>query len=456
MPAGFFLPSLARAGISFPEAEESQSLHFREFRKASTGNFEIAASIYPWDLADEGVETVFDNLQQKSACNSAYLIGIMHREKRPPGELFFPHNPNRKYYIPEDGCVYWKPDLSFYKRIKPALVVHDEFLKGTDWLDMLVKEARKRNMKTGVELSHTLINLERADHELSDCIQVNAAGQRLFKFLCPNNPDVRDYLKGLYSDLVTHYDLDFIQTCMIMFEGGKRDSHPALRIMGLPDGGCFCESCRKKAAGMGIDLEKIRKSVLPMVQFVDHPTDDESFQKELLKESGISSTAILMEHPELIDFLVFRKKSVDDFFKMIHDTAKAIKPGIELRYNAHRKTDEELYGIDPSTMSQWVDSFRASHYGEETGDASQIVDKRKFLLGLRYNIGEEKPLISAISIRKNSTPALIGEAVLMAKKCGIDGISLGHYDCGTFYNMEAIRPALDNAGIEYREVWENK
>jgi len=35
---------------------------------------EIAASLYPWDLADEGVERILDNLEEMTACNSVYLI----------------------------------------------------------------------------------------------------------------------------------------------------------------------------------------------------------------------------------------------------------------------------------------------------------------------------------------------------------------------------------------------
>ncbi|HYW96724.1 MAG TPA: hypothetical protein VE870_14105 [Bacteroidales bacterium] len=159
----------------------------------------------------------------------------------------------------------------------------------------------------------------------------------------------------------------------------------------------------------------------------------------------------MADYPELMDFLVFRKKSVDNFFKIIHDAAKKVKPGIELRYNAHRKSDQELYGTDPSSMSKWVDSFRVSHYGEGSGDVNQILEKRKFLLALRYSTGETKPLISAISIRGHSNPELIKQTMLMARKCGIGGISPGQYVCGTFTNMEAIRPGLNYADIPFRE-----
>ncbi len=75
---------------------------------------EISASLYPWDLADEGLERILDNLQEMALCNSVYLIALMHHEKRPLTDFFYPHNPARKTYCPEDSRAYWHPDPSYY------------------------------------------------------------------------------------------------------------------------------------------------------------------------------------------------------------------------------------------------------------------------------------------------------------------------------------------------------
>ena len=52
---------------------------------------EISGSLYAWDLADEGIEQILDNLQEMTGCNSTYLIGLMHHEKRPLTDYFYPH-----------------------------------------------------------------------------------------------------------------------------------------------------------------------------------------------------------------------------------------------------------------------------------------------------------------------------------------------------------------------------
>jgi hypothetical protein len=111
---------------------------------------EIAASLYAWDLHDEGIEHILDVLISRAEVNSVYLVGLMHSEKRPLHARHYPHNPVRKSYIPEDSRAYWKPDPSRYKRIKPMTSGRD-FLAGRDWLQELVEAARKRGLRTGCE-----------------------------------------------------------------------------------------------------------------------------------------------------------------------------------------------------------------------------------------------------------------------------------------------------------------
>ena len=67
---------------------------------------EVAASLYPWDLADQTAEVCVDNLVEHSNVNSVYLVGVMHEEKRPLTSLFYTLDPIRKYYLPENSRVY--------------------------------------------------------------------------------------------------------------------------------------------------------------------------------------------------------------------------------------------------------------------------------------------------------------------------------------------------------------
>jgi len=107
---------------------------------------EVAASLYAWDLHDEGTDQCIDNLIEHANVNSVYLVGIMHKEKRPLRELYYPHNSKRKFYIPEDSRVYYPMDENNFKNtpLKP-IYSSVEWLKDVDWLDELIKSARKKN-----------------------------------------------------------------------------------------------------------------------------------------------------------------------------------------------------------------------------------------------------------------------------------------------------------------------
>jgi len=85
----------------------------REVKAASATPPEISASVFPWDLADEGLGQVLDNLQEMAGANSVYMCNLSQKT-RPFRGGEYPHNPVRKTYTCEDCRVYWKPDMKYY------------------------------------------------------------------------------------------------------------------------------------------------------------------------------------------------------------------------------------------------------------------------------------------------------------------------------------------------------
>ena len=411
---------------------------------------EISGSLYAWDLADEGIERILDNLQEMTACNSTYLIALMHHEKRPLTDYFYPHNPVRKTYCPEDSRAYFQPDGKFYGRIKPRTSDRD-FLKDTDWLQVLIDAARKRGLKTGVELSHTLIDSERAQNEFPDCMQHDIYGNRLGKLICFNNPDAREYVIGLFSDLTTNYDVDYIQTCLIPFNSGRGASHDAVRVLGTTLGGCFCDSCQKAASDAGIDFEQLKSALRPIADSIARPTLEQSHEMALLLASNTSVTAILMEIPELLQWMLFRRDSLTRFFKDIHDRIHGIKPTIDLRLNAYISSNQELSGLDLRTLKPHLDSIRSSDYSEQSGDMNRLEHKRRWLMSVRRAVGEEMHFLSAIGVRPKATPEIIRQGVIVSAQCGVDGLTMGHYDGASFSNLRAIKEGMELADAELRD-----
>jgi hypothetical protein len=368
--------------------------------------FEVSASLYAWDLHDEGIEKILDNLQEMSTVNSVYLVGLMHPEKRPLTSAVFPHNPVRQTWTAEDARVYWHPDPKRYGRIKPRLSDHD-WLNKTDWVKLLVEAARKRGLRTGVELSHALVDRERAEGELADCAQRSIRGEITkvrpwLRPICPNHPDTRAYALGLFSDLVANYDLGYVQSCIVSFDEGGPDR-----------GGCFCNSCHRAAQERGLDLEKMRTALAsnPKAQ------------------------------PELDQWQAFRYDSVARFYKAMYEGVHAIKPRIDLRYNLHMRNPSD-WGIKLAVMKPHLDSVRIMDYSEQQGTAAAMNGKRQWLTENRQQLGKDFPLLSAIAVRPKATPELIRQGVQIAVECGMEGITLGHYDGAEFPMLRAIREGL--------------
>ena len=443
-------------------------------RKRALKRFsEIAASLYAWDLVDEGCEPVLETLRETTGANSTYLVALMHWEKRPLTDLYYPHNPTRKTYFPEDSRAYWRPNPEHYRdtRIKPRGSEREE-LKGRDWLDLLITTARKAGWKTGAEISHTVLDFERARGECSFAVQRDIYGNPLAQLICVNQPDARNYLIGLFTDLVKNYDIDFVQTCLVPFAatrlrgvmglGGEQHEPGTFGFLtwgaasgaSLSEttlltvlGGCFCPSCEFAAKNQGLDLKAAKRALLPLADTLDHAGPAQGHQLALLRGSNTTPTALLLRHPELFEWMRFRCQSLTRLFKDVHTAITRIKPKIDLRLNAYISANAELSGIDLRALKSHLGSVRSSDYSEQSGSAARLEHKRQFLLSIREAIGDEMHFLSAIGIRPKATPDLIRKGVAISSECGADGLSLGHYDGAPLKNLEAIRQGMQDADV---------
>ncbi|SDT12424.1 alpha-amylase family protein [Microlunatus soli] len=419
---------------------------------------EVAASLYAWDLADETVERCLDNLQALAGVNSAYLVGLMHKEKRPLHARFYPHNPVRKYYTPEDSRAYWTPDPAGYRgRIKP-LTSDRDFLRGTDWLDTLIQPARERGLKTGCEISHTVIDADVARREYPDVLQRDAFGNVVGTFEaieaqralpCLNNPDVQEYLAALVTDLVGNHDIDFIQSCLVMFGSGYSRSNTVggaataswSDLMATATGGCFCDACRHKATAAGLDWEAILREARHLAIVHSGRDLEEAHEAQLLRESNYSEAELLLEYEAFASWLSFRRHSIDDLFALVSTAAHDARPDIDFRYNTYMARPE-LAGLSFSSAFEHVDSVRESDYSDQLGTDEGVAIKRAKLMRARRALGYDKPLLAALGVRPNATPEILRASVKAAVDSGCDGLSLGHYDGATMERLRAVRDGM--------------
>lgn len=398
---------------------------------ASPGNpvipgFQVGISVYAWDLHDEGIERVLDNLQM-AAVNNIYILGLMHPEKRPATTAVFPHNPVRQTWTAEDSRAYWHPDMKRYGRIKPILSDHD-WLNQTDWVQTLATAVRKRGLSTGVEISHSIVDRQRAEGELADCAQRDIHGNishNHFRPACINNPDVRVYIQSLFGELADRYDVDLVMSAIIPFDEGA----PAT-------GGCFCPSCHKQADLDGFDLAAAQAALL------------------------INPAA----EPHASRWRQFRFDSTARLYRNIHQTVHATRQNrsdVDMRFSLFMtKRNPEDWGVDLPAMRTAVDSIRVQEYSEDTGQPSAMNIKRQYLTQIARQLGHVIPtapnapiprtgfpINSAIGVRPGATPELIKSGIAIARDCGVAGITLSQYDGADFTLLKAVREGLAAAGL---------
>jgi hypothetical protein len=197
-----------------------------------------------------------------------------------------------------------------------------------------------------------------------------------------------------------------------------------------------------------VDLAQIQQALRPLADTIAHPSLEQAHELALLQGSNTTATALLLEQPALHRWLLFRRDSLTHFFAEIHDRIHGIRPTIDLRLNAYIAANQELNGLDLRALKPHLDSIRSSDYSEQSGDPARLEGKRRWLLAVRRAVGEDMPFLSAIGVRPRATPELIRQGVVVSCQCGVDGLTIGHYDGASFSNLRAIKEGLALADVE--------
>jgi hypothetical protein len=378
--------------------------------KSPKPEFEVSASLYPWDVHDEGIELMLDNLTGMSGVNSVYLIAVMHEEHRPflgpkgTGPWLYIHNPARTEWYAEDSRAYFKPHMEMYGKIRP-FISDFPWLSDTDWLNVVIDAARARGLRVGVEVSHTYLpkSIYKTNPEYQQ-IDINGKAIGLMGVPCPNNPDIREYLLALYGDLAKNYDVDFVQTCMLLFPDGYARNNI-----------CFCESCQKEAKAMGFDMT----AAIPILK--DNPN----------------------AQPQLDQALAFKRSTTAKMYKLIIDRMRKEKPNVDFRINDLNNRTSGLYLED---LKGYITSVHMSTHTEQNG--YENTDRKSRIETTRYFIGPDVPIIPGIPVRILATPAIVKSSIKVSVDNGAKGIALKHYDGAAYSMLRAVRDGLSAAGVK--------
>lgn len=208
---------------------------------------------YAWDILERGVPAVIDEVKSVGF-NTITLAGAYHA-----GKFLRPRGTGGKVYFPEDGTVYFHPDLSRYGRIKPIpnhiLGDHDVFAELT--------------AAGGIAVNAWMVLLHntRLGQAYPDATIENALGDRFVYSLCPSNPAARELAVALCKDVTDRYAVMGLSIETPGFLPSVHGYHHEFNLV-KPNrwldnqiGLCFCEHCRAGARAAGIDADGLRAKV---------------------------------------------------------------------------------------------------------------------------------------------------------------------------------------------------
>jgi hypothetical protein len=243
--------------------------------------------------------------------------------------------------------------------------------------------------------------------------QKDSQGRPIITRFCPNNPDVREYVLALYSDLAGNYDLDYIQTCQFLFDGM----------------GCYCPHCVEQAKKAGIDAE----ASLAALRKDEHA------------------------EPILKEWTDWQRGEATRFYRDIAETIHRENPKCQLRLNdvytwgnGNANHDPWKQGLDLTAISAYLGSMVTQDHQEQLGRENEDFALRKqWLTDARRHLGWDKPLICSIASRMKASPDLVKRGIMAAvtHPSKVNGLALKHYDGASFSLLRAFKQGMIEAGV---------
>lgn len=208
------------------------------------------------DLADEGIETVLDNVQHRGGLSGLTVAAAYH-----DGRDIFPHNPVRKVRFLESGALFfaWQQAAPERLRIEPAV---SALARERDIFGELCAAAERRGLE--VHAWTVFLHNDALAVRYPDCAPRNAFGDPHLTELCPANPDVRAYARALAAN-VARLGVASIFAESLHYhplEHGYAHERYFVELGALGRfllGVCFCEHCLAAARRRGVDADAVRR-----------------------------------------------------------------------------------------------------------------------------------------------------------------------------------------------------
>jgi hypothetical protein len=339
------------------------------------------------------------------------------------GKFVRPHAPGRRVYFPEDGTIYFQPELARYGRIKPLL---NSRVGAYDALGELARHGSDLRVTAWtVGLHNTPLGIEHPS-----LVVRNAFGDPLWNALCPSHPDVRDYLVALCSDLAANQPLSEIAIETPGWQAYRHGHHHEFELIELTPraqimlGMCFCDACLADAATAGVDADALRRR-----------TRDEL---ELFFADGIEPASDPNTEPDWRVFNAMRAASVT---ALVAEIRAAMPRGVDLAIVPTTQSPNSLCWIEGSDLAALAGICRLEVPAYQIGvpailaDAAEVRATAGAVAQIGYILRPTFPnLPSAADVRA---------AVAGLDKAGAASVSFYNYGHMRLKSLDWIAAALN-------------
>ncbi len=390
--------------------------------------FEVNMWTYPWVLVDEGIDQALDRLKGEAGVTGVSLAVTYHsiEQLRPhPGVA------PRTFRSPGGAQFQPVPELYTATRLRPVVA---PWLKKSNPLAAVSQACDKLGLKLRawtVCCHGSAMVSKYPAFAIKDVF-----GDPSTNWLCPVNPDVREYLRALVEDLTTHYLFDTVELERPSFpEKLHSHAHHKIGVVLGPVGEflynlCFCESCRQAAERDGVNVEAAASAAMEGLTAILSDRDFEASSRE----------AFLSENPDLAAFVDWRCGQITSLVASLKQTSS-------VRVVVHRVGDHYMTAADWRSIAGACDGLLApcSYSGDDA--MKTLVQEVRGETGSPAGV---ELSFNACSPQCPSAEAFVS-AVAGAVRLGVRSVDVYNYGLLPIDRLEWVRRASRYAHREAEE-----
>lgn len=444
-----FLKNVAAASVaavggraSISQAAIPSGLQAGGSGKSKSKKKVVAIQVPAVSFSDEGVDRVLDTVQERAGVNTL-LIAVFSYGRGIEGRQI-PGHP-----LPDHGVQ--KYDIDTFHGGDYA-EVHPEYYQDTifknfrapdlgnfDVLGEVVPRAKKRGMKCicwfeDVYNPRLLDNFEKA-------AEVDVYGRKTDE-ACLNNPYIRNFLLSMVEDWTKSYDVDGVMWCSER-QGALNNAIDAEQGQAVLT--CFCEYCTRKGEQQGIKVERARRGLMQLDQWVraawSQPRPSDGY--------FVTFWRLLLEYPEILAWEKFWTDSQREVYGLIYGTVKSINTNVEAGFHImHLNSFSPFYRAeqDYRKLGQFADMLKICMYNNCAGPRMA-----HYIDGVHSTIWHDAPAQSVLdlyykilgyqgeaALDKLSTAGFSSDYVYRETKRALDDVQLAR--------MGVAAPNTDLAG----------